>query len=103
MSGFGDDRVCPDCGRRACQCPEVRSALPSTRMKKSAAELWTDRMRKLLKQCPEGHWLFSADGGLYLMRFGEDGKRRETGSGGMDQDAIVGSIMQGPEIDGGDW
>jgi hypothetical protein len=67
-------------------------------------EKWQKKMTKLLKDCPEGHWLFAANGGLYLMRFDDSGNKIILPNGSMDQDAIVGSIMKTKtEIDGGDW
>jgi hypothetical protein len=67
-------------------------------------EQWTKEMKKLLKKCPKGHWLFAASGSLYLMKLRPDGGRYITPSEGMDQNYIVGDNMGcGIEIDGGDW
>lgn len=71
-------------------------------MKKSGVGTWLRTAQRIFLQCPEGCWLFAADGHLYLMQYGEDGRRRLLQNGSMDAEAIVGKLT-GPEIDGGDW
>lgn len=60
---------------------------------KSVAKIWPDSL-----------WLFSAGGGLHVMRKGPNGQRmteRSSRSGGMDQGYSVAKIDI--ENDGGDW
>jgi len=64
---------------------------------------WLIEMQKLMNRCPAGHWLFAADGGLYLMHCDSEGKQIVNPDGGMSQDAIVGQRLTGPVVDGGDW
>jgi len=64
---------------------------------------WLLRMQECLNDCPNGHWLFAADGGLYLMKYNSDGARMLIEGGAMDPNAVVGKKLTGPEIDGGDW
>lgn len=65
-------------------------------------------LRRLEKRWPKSLWLFSASGGLHVMKCGANGERRVLASksgddseGGMDSSAIVATI----DIpnDGGDW
>lgn len=64
---------------------------------------WVAQMKRIIRECPKGHWLFVAEGHLHLMKYGPNEKRAETHSGYLDQNYIVEIIMDGPEIDGGEW
>lgn len=48
------------------------------------------------------HWIFSANGSLWLMRKDENGKRVVASNGGMDSRYCVQSFNK-IENDGGDW
>jgi hypothetical protein len=58
-------------------------------------------LHRIAKTWPKTLWLFSANGGLEVMRCGKDGQHVTDYTGGMDRDYIVDSI----DIpnDGGDW
>ena len=59
------------------------------------------RLHRIESDWPEGYWLFSGSGVLYLMKEKPEG--RTTGiKGGMDQNDIV-AKFNGIPNDGGDW
>ena len=79
-------------------------------MKMTETAKWMRRLKKVLADCPEGHWIFVDGEGVYLMRYGPDGKRilmGTSGAGCMSMEAIVESISLSnpdmPEMDGGAW
>ncbi len=59
-------------------------------------------LQRLVKRWPESLWIFAAGSDLTVMRYGDDGRRMMTESGGVDPDYIVQSI-DGIPCDGGDW
>lgn len=68
---------------------------------------WIKRAKRLMADCPEGHWLFVANGNLHVVELKPDGSRFVLRDGGMDTTKSVGVIagrgMKGPSVDGGDW
>ena len=57
--------------------------------------------KALAKRWPKSLWLFSASGGLQVMRKDAQGGHAHTSSDGIDPDYILDSINI--ENDGGDW
>lgn len=58
-------------------------------------------LRRLASRWPRSLWLFSADGTLYVMRVGEDGRPVFTASGTYDDEYVV-AVIDIPN-DGGGW
>ena len=58
-------------------------------------------LKRLAKRWPKSLWLFSAGGGLHVMRLQADGEKAVTPNGGMDPEYIVADIHI--MNDGGDW
>ena len=59
-------------------------------------------LKRLAKRWPESLWIFSAPGGLHVMRYKQSGERAVMQNGAMDPNYIVDTIS-GIEHDGGDW
>lgn len=79
----------------------TKPKLKLTKKERSAIE----ELRNLQTRWPDSLWLFSASGRLWVMKYGEDGKKvmlpSRLGDGGADPDYSVCQI----DIpnDGGDW
>ena len=64
---------------------------------------WIRRLKRCLKDHPEGIWLYAASGNLCVMAY-KDGDRMLNSSGGMDGDFVIDSVSPRDfDIDGGDW
>ena len=58
-------------------------------------------LHRLAKHWPKALWLFSASGGLHVMKVGLDGERVYLPTEGVDPDYCVASVDL--PNDGGDW
>jgi len=59
-------------------------------------------LKRLAKKFPKTLWLFAGNGGLHVIKPGEDGKIVLTKSGGVDGDYHVDSVID-IYADGGDY
>lgn len=64
---------------------------------------WTKELKKVLKRCPTGIWLWVSCSVIYIMACGKDGKPMYTEHGGVDPDYIITEITPSTVIDGGSW
>jgi len=60
-----------------------------------------EALKRVAKIWPKSLWIFAGNGGLYVMRNGEDGKRAVTGNGNVDPDYWIDNVNI--NADGGDW
>lgn len=60
-------------------------------------------LHRLAARWPTSLWIWAADGRLYVMRKGPDGRHamRGSGDGGVDHNYVLDSVLI--ESDGGDW
>ena len=64
---------------------------------------WTKELKKVLKRCPKGTWLYISNGEMNIMACGKNGAPMYTKRGGVDQDYIITHITPNTAIDGGGW
>ncbi len=85
------------CGDATCWCRPPKLVFGTPDELKAMAAL-----KKLAESWPESLWLFSADGGLYVMKKGHGERVMRTDDPGVDSDYILGQKIN-IASDGGDW
>lgn len=60
-------------------------------------------LKRLGQKWPKSLWIYSGDGGAYILKTLPNGEHAVLPDGSMDQSYIVGSIPHKIPIDGGTW